>query len=141
MKGLIMKKYGFWTLVVLLAASVSMADDLTGAEVILCSSAQATICGEEDGCETGPPWAWNIPLFIEIDLKAKTMGTTAASGEDRSTPIRNLQREEGRIFLQGVEKGRAFSFVIDEAHGLMTVAVARDAVTVSVFGACTPKSN
>lgn len=33
--------------------------------------------------------------------------------------------------------GRAFSFVIDEATGHMTVAVSRDGLSVSVFGACT----
>jgi len=36
-----------------------------------------------------------------------------------------------------MEGGRAFSFVIDEATGLLTVAVARDGLSVSVFGACT----
>ncbi|MDH3626752.1 MAG: hypothetical protein OEV00_02670 [Acidobacteriota bacterium] len=136
-----MKKYGSWILALLVTASISMADDLTGADAILCSAAQATICDEEEGCESGPPWAWNIPLFIEIDLAKKTMGTTAASGEDRSTPIRTLERTDGMIFLQGIEQGRAFSFVIDETHGLMTVAVAREAATVSVFGACTPIKN
>ena len=40
-------------------------------------------------------------------------------------------------FLQGVETERAFSFVIDEASGRMTVAVSLDGMSVSVFGACT----
>jgi hypothetical protein len=84
------------------------------------------------------PWNLNIPQFIQVNLKDKTLSTTKASGENRSTPIRNLVREEGKIFLQGVELGRAFSFVIDEKSGMLSVAVAREGITVSVFGACTP---
>jgi hypothetical protein len=68
------------------------------------------------------------------------MATTKASGEDRSTPIRTLERENGLIYIQGIEGGRAFSFVISESTGLLSVAVARDGKAVSVFGACTPLS-
>ena len=34
---------------------------------------------------------------------------------------------------------RAFSFVIEEASGHMTVAIARDGLSVTVFGVCTDK--
>ena len=120
------------------AASVSRADDLTGASRILCTAVQATFCTPEGGCEMGSPWDYNVPQFIEIDFNQKILSTTKASGQSRSTPVKNLQREDGKIYLQGVEKGRAFSFVIEEASGDASVAVAREGVTVSVFGACTP---
>jgi len=122
----------------LLVPSGVLADDLTGAEKMLCSAVQATVCWPEGDCEIGPPWNWNIPQFIEIDLDKKILSTTQASGENRKTEIRNLEREEGNIFLQGFEQGRAFSFVITEETGRLAVAVARDGITVSVFGACTP---
>jgi hypothetical protein len=48
-------------------------------------------------------------------------------------PLRN----EGLVYLQGLEGGRAFSFVIDEDSGRMTVAVSRDGIAVNVFGICT----
>jgi hypothetical protein len=135
-----MKPFWILTAAIVVVAGPALADDLTGADLILCSSSQATACSAEGGCESAPPQTWNIPLFIEIDLTAKTLGTTEASGENRTTPIKNLERNEGRIVLQGYERGRAFSFVIDEPSGLATVAVARDGLTVSVFGACTPLS-
>ena len=48
-------------------------------------------------------------------------------------------RRLGRfLFLQGVERGRAFSFAINETTGFVSAAVARDGLTVAVFGACTP---
>jgi hypothetical protein len=48
-----------------------------------------------------------------------------------------VRKDEGLIYLQGVESGRAFSFVIDEDSGRMTVAVSRDGIAVNVFGICT----
>ena len=89
-------------------------------------------------CSNEPPWKLDIPQFIEVDLDERTLSTTEASGENRSTPIKNLEREEGLIILQGYEKGRAFSFVIAEEDGMASIAVARDGLNVAVFGACTP---
>ncbi len=120
------------------ASAVAVADDLTGEEMILCTSVQVTLCTEDGNCVLENPWNLNVPQFIEINLKDKRMSTTKASGQDRSTPIRTLEREDGQIFLQGVEAGRAFSFVIGEKTGLASIAVAREGKTVSVFGACTP---
>ena len=78
-----------------------------------------------------------IPDFVVIDTKAKKISTTKGSGENRSTAFTSFSRADGVVYLQGMEGGRAFSFVIDEATGRMTVAVSRDGMTVTVFGACT----
>lgn len=51
------------------------------------------------------------------------------------------ERVEGLIYLQGIEGGRAFSFVIHEATGRLAAAIARDGLAVTVFGACTDKDN
>ena len=105
---------------------------------MLCTAVQATVCDDAANCVIENPWDLNIPQFLEINLRDKTVSTTKASGENRSTPIRTLLREDGLIVLQGVEGGRAFSFVIEEKSGLLSAAVAREGKTVSVFGACTP---
>jgi len=126
------------TLGVMLVPALLAADNLSGSKELLCTSVQATICYVDGDCEIGAPWNWNVPQFIEIDLNNKMLSTTEASGENRATPIKNLEWEDGLIFLQGVENGRAFSFVIDEATGFASIAVARAGITVSVFGACTP---
>jgi hypothetical protein len=118
--------------------SIAAADDLTGQDRMLCTAVEATRCMESGTCTSELPWNLNIPQFIEVDLKAKTFSTTKASGENRSTPIRTVSREDGLIILQGFEAGRAFSFVIHEESGMASVAVARDGLTVSIFGACTP---
>lgn len=126
------------SLAVAALSTAAFADDLSGTDKFLCTVVQATRCGSDAACDSGPPWKWNIPQFIEIDLAAKQLRTTKASGENRSTPIKNLERSNGALAIQGVEAGRAFSFVIVEETGELSVAVATADFTTSVFGACTP---
>jgi hypothetical protein len=122
----------------LLVTGPARADDLKSATVILCTVVTATQCPASGDCATGPAWDLNIPQFIEIDFAAREMRTTKASGENRSTPIKNMEREDDRIFLQGIEKGRAFSVVITQETGMASVAVAREGMAVVAFAACTP---
>ena len=124
--------------VVIVTVSPSLrADDITDADRILCASLEATRC-DLDGCTTGDPVLWNIPQFIEIDLAARRMQTTAASGQNRATPIATLVRDNGHVFIQGLEGGRAFSLVIHEASGELNAAVAASGTSTAVFAACTP---
>lgn len=86
-------------------AAPAQADSLVGADRFLCTAVEATVCDLDDGCLSGPPRNWNVPQFMEVDLKAKALSTTKASGENRTTPIAHVVRDEGTIFLQGVEGG------------------------------------
>jgi hypothetical protein len=133
------RKFCASVLMCLALSTVAIADDLAGADRLLCSSVQATVCAVDGDCEIGPPWSWNIPQFIQVDLDSKRLSTTPASGEQRVTPFKLVERANGLIVIQGFEQGRAFSFVIEEASGEASVAVAREGITVSVFGACTPQ--
>ncbi len=113
------------------------ADDLTGVNEMICAAAQVQICIENDTCYAAAPAELGIPDFVVIDIKKKTVSTTKSSDQNRSSPFKSIMKSDGLIYLQGIEGERAFSFVIDEATGRMTVAVARDGISVIVFGACT----
>jgi len=136
------KRYAALTLALGLAVlalpRAGRGDDLTGQDQILCTAVHVSKCTAGGECESELPWNLNIPQFLEVNLKDRNVSTTQASGENRATPIKSLERENGLILLQGSEAGRAFSFVIVENTGMASIAVARDALTVSVFGACTP---
>ena len=115
----------------------ALADNLEGVDKMICAAGQVQICIENDTCYPATAAELDVPDFVIIDLGKKVISTTKASEKERSTPFKHVERTEGLVYLQGVEGRRAFSFLIDEATGRMTVSVARDGVAVSVFGACT----
>lgn len=119
-------------------AGAVWGDDLTGEDDLLCAAANVIVCLDDGSCATAAPWELNVPQFINVDLDKRSLSTTKASGELRVTMVDNMQRSDGRVYLQGIDRGRAYTFVIDEETGFLTVVVARDDLTVSVFGACTP---
>lgn len=114
------------------------ADDLRGTDRFLCTAIQATACFVDGDCVMDVPANLNVPQFIVVDLKARSLATTKASGQNRSTPVEHHRRENGMVVLQGYERERAFSIVIHEESGELSAAVARDGRAVAVFGACTP---
>ena len=118
-------------------ANAVAADNLAGVDTMICSTAQANLCLETGQCFATTPWELALPDFVVVDLKRKTIATTKSSSELRSTEATMVKSEDGLIYLQGIERSRAFSFVIDEATGRMTAAVSRDGLSVAVFGACT----
>ena len=95
------------------------------------------MCFETGECFSATPWELSVPDFVIIDTAKGTITTTEASELNRSTDFSKSERSEGRLYVQGIEDGRAFSFVIHEATGRMTAAISRDGLTVTVFGACT----
>lgn len=117
--------------------AVAQADNLAGADRFLCASSRVVRCYSLGDCDSGPPWEWNMPSFIHVDLKKKLLSTPAASAEQRRSPI-TFVREAGEIVVQGSENGRGLSMVINEETGLASSAIALDGITVTVFGACTP---
>lgn len=121
----------------LFVAVSAWGEDVTDADRLLCSVSRVVLCAETGECYDMEPWEADLPQFVIVDTGKKLISTTRASSRPRSTPIRTFMREDGQLFLQGHEAGRAFSFVIDEATGIVTVSVARDGISVSVFGACT----
>jgi len=117
--------------------ATAVAENLEGADEVICAAGQAQICLETGECYAVPPVDLDIPEFVLIDTAKKTIRTTKASGENRATEFSMFSRNAGLITLQGAEEGRAFSFVIHEATGRLTAAITRDGLTVTVFGACT----
>ncbi len=122
----------------LVSASPVAADTLKDANRMLCVPGNVSHCVNGEGCNSELPETENIPEFIEVDLKSKTIAATKASGEDRSTPIQTQSRTAGHIYLQGMENGRTFSMVISESTGDLTFAIAADGETAVMFGECTP---
>jgi hypothetical protein len=121
----------------LLAAAPCVADDVSGASQLLCAARSAASC-TPSGCSAISLDEFNIPDFVQVDLKESVLRTTVASGTPRATPIASVTRRDGNAYLQGVEMGRAWSILIVETTGQLTFSVAREELSVTVFGVCTP---
>ena len=122
----------------LLATAPAFADDVTGADHLLCTTVRATECFADGGCFPGNPEEWRSPRFVKLDFKEELLRTTEASGEDRSTPMKNIEREGDRIFIQGVQDSRAFSVVIDQDSGSASTAIVLEGHVLALFSYCTP---
>jgi hypothetical protein len=127
--------------IALLGAAATLADDVSGTNHLLCATLETYECDREaeGGCTAKPPAAVNVPLFLEIELDKKLLHTTSSADESRATPVREVTRADGRLTLQGVEQGNAFSLVIDEVTGLGTLSVTIPGEVVVIHGACTAK--
>lgn len=136
-----MKSANLLLIASLLVAAPVASDDVTGSEKLLCSASRIVACFEAGDCAELMAEDIDVPQFVVVDTRAKKLATTKASGQNRSTPIRDIHRSDELLFFQGVEQGRAFSFVVHEPSGHLTVAVSRDGLSVSVFGSCTDASN
>jgi hypothetical protein len=124
--------------VALMFVSPVLSDSLRDSSRLLCVPGQVSHCVVNGDCRSELPEDENIPEFIEVDFKQKTLASTRASGENRSTQLQNISREAGYIYLNGVENGRSFSIVISESTGDLTFVVATDGETAAMFGNCTP---
>jgi len=114
------------------------ADDVTGEVEILCSTLRVKECFADGGCVEGPPDTWNIPRFTRINLDDKTLTTTQASGESRTTPIEYFEREGQQIALEGAEDGKAFSILLAADTGFASIAIALQGSVLAGFADCTP---
>jgi hypothetical protein len=122
----------------LLYCGAVFADDVSGSNSLLCYGLSAARCEIGEACTAVAPWQLNLPDFVKLDLRGKLIQTTAASAEQRETPLQNVQRNNGTILLQGVQGERAFSWLISETSGEGTLSVAGHGQGVTVFTVCTP---
>ena len=108
-------------------------------EAMICAVTKAIACDKESDCISGPAVSINFPLFIKINPKNHEILSVKETGERRVSVIKQITKDaEGRFLIyQGVEKGGAWSTVVDTHTGSMTVTSAageRDAFVV--YGAC-----
>ena len=115
---------------------VSLAADFDGSEKLRCVPTDATECSGAGECKRVTVEEINIPRWIYVDFKKKKLSGTDSDGEDETTAIENVRVNDGQTILQGAEGGRAWSIVIDQTTGDMTIAIAGDETGFVLFGVC-----
>ena len=113
------------------------AAQFDGSTPLLCAVIQVVECGAGGDCYPVQPEIANIPRFLKINFKNKTISTTEESGRKDTSRIKNIERAKGNLILQGSENGRGWTMVISEETGKMSATVSDDQVGFVVFGAST----
>ena len=125
-------------LVIAVSAAPLLADDLSDSQNFLCVTANVIECLENGQCDVESPSMEAVPRFVEVDLEEQVLRTTKASGLDRTSPLKNVERAGGLILIHGAEQGRSFAWVINERTGLASGSVVVDGEVIVSFAYCTP---
>ena len=123
----------------LLCSAWAWAGDFDGSKPLICAVIQTVSCPRNEAVETGTAEDIDLPQFFIIDFEKKVVTGKAPGGQVRETKIESLKHEDGKLILQGVQRGRAWSAVINEETGKTTITGADDEAGFVVFAACTPK--
>jgi len=106
---------------------------------MICAVTQAISCQKGGDCQSGSAADLDLPLFLKINPGKNEIVTKKEDGETKISMIKLTTKDKDNRFViyQGVEKGGAWSTVIDKTTGSMTISIAageNDAITI--FGAC-----
>ena len=117
----------------LLGPATATAAGLDGSAPFLCAVVQALECEPDGKCERTTPEEMNLPAFIRVDPKAKTI-----SGQGgRTAPVHDMASVEGKLVMHGGQHGRGWSAVVAQETGKMSVSVVDGAAIFVIFGVCT----
>lgn len=129
-KGMAMKRM----MVLALAACCSMAvfaEPISGSRRALCTTEELRDCVAGTECLNGLPAEYGAPVAMRIDFANRQV-----HGEQRSTKIRDIEKKDGQILLQGREMGYGWTIAIETATGAMTLSLVNREGAFVLFGRC-----
>ena len=115
-----------------LAPVPALAASLDGSVPMLCALTEARDCVSRGGCERN-----QLPqgdTFWRINVQQRVVSTVDGR---RTSPIGNVQRENGLLLAQGMQNARVWGFVLDEQTGSLSVTVTDADGALVVSGTCT----
>jgi len=105
-----------------------------GSVPLLCVPISVTECGADGECKRATAERVNLPQFLRVDVKAMKVREQETG---RESPIKNVERANGRVILQGAQGERGWTLTIAEETGKMSATVSADGEGFIIFGACT----
>jgi hypothetical protein len=87
------------------------------------------VAGKE--CLSGLPAEYGAPTSLRIDFANKQV-----LGEHRKSKIRDLEKKDGQLLLQGREMGYGWTIAIEQKSGDMTLSLVNREGAFLLFGRC-----
>ena len=127
-----------------LFSAPAIAGDFDGSKELLCAVMNMVECQPGGKCISVTAEEVGIPNFLRIDFKEKKLSATFADGSKKISLVKNTEKIDGKVILQGAEDGiegvrdgLGWSLAVDEQNGKMVLTASGDAVAFVMFGACT----
>ena len=117
----------------LLTWGAAAAGDFDGSKLLICAPVEAMDCVPGEGCSKERPEDVGAPNFLRIDFANKVI-----VGPKQTTPILLMDKSDNQLLLQGKELGYAWTLVLDQESGTMTVTLVNREAAFVLFGPCTP---
>ena len=117
----------------LLTWGAAAAGDFDGSKLLICAPVEALDCGPGAGCAQERPEDVGAPNFLRIDV-----ANNVIVGPKQTTPILLMDKSDDQILLQGKELGYAWTLVLAQDSGTMTVTLVNREAAFVLFGSCTP---
>jgi len=103
----------------------------------VCSIAHVVECNADRECtENSPEVLADLGSFFSIDLDAAVISSAGPRASDRSAPILESSREDGRLSLAGLQGGRGWSLTLVEDSGEVALSISDPDGAILVFGSC-----
>jgi hypothetical protein len=129
-------------LIIVLLAAVFMfpffvyAASIDGSSPCLCAITDVIECDSQGDCREISPEEVNIPTFIKVDFKNKTL-SGLNSADSKKTAIKRVEKTDRYMILQGFENFRVWSMMVTSETGKMSASVSGEDYGFLLFGACT----
>lgn len=118
------------------ASPALAASPVDGSSNCLCAIMEVVECNLKGECSEVTPEEINVPSFIKIDFKKKSLGSLDET-DPKVTEIKAFEKDDVHLILQGSENQRAWSMMVEIETGKMSASVSTDDYGFLLFGKCT----
>jgi hypothetical protein len=122
-------------LVCLYPASVP-AGSFDGSKPFVCAIITAHECTTSNECKQVNVQRIDCPRFLTVDVGKKIITGKTEDLSVRNVEIKSISHVDANLILQGIQKGRAWSMVVAETTGKVTLSVSGKGESFVLFGEC-----
>jgi hypothetical protein len=110
---------------------------ITGKRNAVCASQDIMACIDDAVCMQGKPSTFDMPTFMFVDVKTKTIRAVDADGSTVTSPIKTYEVTDQSAIMQGYENHRGWTLAVDKMDGSFTLSATGPDINFMIMGSCT----